>query len=94
MLKGEPVSRGISLYQPPFEEFQVLRVDVEQPGTISLPAQKSPMILLVLESAGQHSLQVCHTLLLPLRDLCAACHIILPGTPWLPVSLQHAQGSA
>jgi mannose-6-phosphate isomerase len=62
MLKGEPLSRGIALYQPPFEEFQVLRVDVERPGTINLPAQKSSMMLLGLESTGQHSLQVCITL--------------------------------
>lgn len=57
-LCGDAVSRGISLYQPPFEEFQVLRVDVTQPGSISLPAQKSPMMLVVLESQGTHSLQV------------------------------------
>jgi hypothetical protein len=58
MLKGQPISRGISLYQPPFEEFQVLRVSVDQPGSISIPAQQSPMILLGLETAGAHGLQV------------------------------------
>ena len=76
MLKGEPISRGISLYQPPFEEFQVLRVDVEQPGTISLPAQKSPMMLLGLESTGTHSLQVWP--------------ITLPQRVLLPTSVQNA----
>jgi hypothetical protein len=58
MLTGEPISRGICLYQPPFEEFQVLRVNVDVPGTIGIPAQKSPMILLGLETSGRHSLQV------------------------------------
>ena len=60
MLRGEPVSRGICLYRPPFEEFQVLRVDVDQPGAINIPAQQSPMILLGLESTGVHTLQVSH----------------------------------
>jgi hypothetical protein len=58
MLTGQPISLGISLYQPPFEEFQVLRVSVDQPGSICIPAQQSPMILLGLETAGAHGLQV------------------------------------
>ena len=60
MLRGEPVSRGICLYKPPFEEFQVLRVNVEEPGSISIPAQQSPMILLALDCVGSHTLQVCN----------------------------------
>jgi hypothetical protein len=59
MLKGEPISRGICLYQPPFEEFQLLRMTVDKPGVTNVPAQESPMILLGLECAGMHSLQSC-----------------------------------
>lgn len=94
-LKGQPVSRGICLYKPPFEEFQVLRVNVDQPGTISIPAQQSPMILLGLESSGTHSLQVRGWTLLKLkrRPRCArfsSCILVLCANG----HLQHADGCA
>jgi mannose-6-phosphate isomerase class I len=58
MLKPERIRDCMHRYQPPFEEFQVLSFQVTQPGTVSIPAQLSPMILLCLSSAGLHCLQV------------------------------------
>jgi hypothetical protein len=58
MLRPERVRDCMHRYQPPFEEFQVLSVQVEQAGTVSIPAQRSPMVLLCLYSTGLHCLQV------------------------------------
>lgn len=58
VLLGQKVSDCIHKYQPPFDEFQVLRVSVEKEGTVTIPAQKSPMVLTCLSCAGSHSLVV------------------------------------
>jgi hypothetical protein len=58
MLRGERLSHCIEVYRPPFEEFQVLRVNVTEEGIVAIPAQKSPMMLLCLEYSGLHSLVV------------------------------------
>lgn len=55
-LRGQKISDCIHKYQPPFHEFQVLKVSVEKPGVVSIPQQKSPMMLLCLSSEGNHKL--------------------------------------
>ena len=57
-LRGQQISDCIHKYQPPFHEFQVLKVSVEKPGVVSIPQQKSPMMLLCLSSEGNHKLLV------------------------------------
>lgn len=65
-LKPKRVRDSMYCYQPPFEEFQVLAVQVEHAGTVSIPAQRSPMVLLCLQSSGIHCLQV--------RPRCSLAH--------------------
>lgn len=57
-LRGQKISDCIHKYQPPFHEFQVLKVSVEKPGVVSIPQQKSPMMLVCLSSEGNHKLLV------------------------------------
>lgn len=56
MLDITSVSNCVYKYQPPFEEFQVLRVSVEKEGSIQLSPRQSPMVLMCLDCAGNHSL--------------------------------------
>lgn len=71
MLLGQRVSECIHKYQPPFDEFQVLRVSVTKEGAVDIPAQKSPMVLTCLSCAGSHSLVVrpCCCLVIVLSDI-------------------------
>eukprot|EP00892_Ulva_mutabilis_P002225 jgi/Ulvmu1/12002/UM083_0015.1 len=55
-LRGHKVTDCILKYQPPFEEFQVLSVSVDKEGTVAIPAQRSPMLLMCLSCNGSHSL--------------------------------------
>lgn len=59
ILRGQKVSECIHKYQPPFDEFQVLSLCVDKEGVVTIPEQRSSMLLTCLSCTGTHSLVVC-----------------------------------
>lgn len=53
VLSGAAIHDHIKLYQPPFEEFETLAVDVPAGSTVDVPVNQGPMLLLVQKGAGQ-----------------------------------------
>jgi hypothetical protein len=85
-LQGQQISDCIHKYQPPFREFQVLKVSVDKPGVVNIPAQKSPMMLVCLNSKGSHALLVRYNRFL----LCIAAQLPAPCIPSASSSYAHA----
>jgi hypothetical protein len=53
VLSGTPVHDHVKLYQPPFEEFEVLAVEVPAGSTVGVPVNLGPMLMVVQRGAGR-----------------------------------------
>jgi hypothetical protein len=65
VLEGSRLAPGVRSYRPPFEEFEILAVDVPasspgegaSAGRVVLPANDGPMLLLVQRGSGTANAQ-------------------------------------
>lgn len=52
ILKGERIHDHIKVYRPPFEEFEIQRMEVPSGEPVTIPTNPGPLILLVDRGAG------------------------------------------
>lgn len=52
VLRGEAVHDHVKAFVPPFDEFEVLAIDVPSGSTIDLPLNPGPMLLMVQRGNG------------------------------------------
>lgn len=52
MLRGQAVHDHVKVYRPPFDEFEIQRIDVPAGETVELPPNPGPLLLLVHKGAG------------------------------------------
>jgi hypothetical protein len=94
VLNGTPVHDHVKLYQPPFEEFEVLAVDVPAGSTVGMPVNQGPMLLLVQRGAGraEASGPVSNSALSASLDVARGSILFVPAGA--SVSLSAAEGEA
>lgn len=52
VLKGAAIHDHVRAYRPPFEEFEIQRVEVPAGETVTVPTNQGPMLLLVDAGSG------------------------------------------
>jgi len=51
-MQGREVARGLWLYRPEFDEFEVWKMELADEGSLSLPRTKGPVIAFCLSGVG------------------------------------------
>lgn len=52
VLKGEAIHDHVRAYRPPFEEFEIQRIEVPAGETVTIPTNQGPLLLLVHAGSG------------------------------------------
>eukprot|EP00879_Flechtneria_rotunda_P032266 GHRR01035442.1.p1 GENE.GHRR01035442.1~~GHRR01035442.1.p1 ORF type:complete len:135 (+),score=56.13 GHRR01035442.1:93-497(+) len=52
VLRGEVVHDHVRVYRPPFEEFEIQRIEVPAGETVTVPTNPGPLLLLVHQGTG------------------------------------------
>jgi mannose-6-phosphate isomerase class I len=52
VLKGQAIHDHVRAYRPPFEEFEIQRIDIPAGETVSIPTNQGPLLLLVHAGSG------------------------------------------
>jgi mannose-6-phosphate isomerase class I len=57
VLKGQAIHDHVRAYRPPFEEFEIQRIEVPAGETVTIPTNPGPMLLLVHAGSGSAAAQ-------------------------------------
>lgn len=52
VLRGERIHDHVKVYRPPFDEFEIQRIEVPAAETVTVPTNQGPLLLLVDAGAG------------------------------------------